>query len=328
MFSLVLLLILFFLLSVKSFVVSRCIILGVCTVVEDSSSGRLSNKYWAVWVETLRPVMSKINHHTASTGWGSAEINQAEKAHRERSSVCGHTGVNPPTATWVRTLQEISQNESLTLCCILWVFLLLRSLSSFSFFSLSHCFFICLCPPLPQIKPTNLSLTSLAPMPGPPPLPSSFFLPSPLPWLFHDVFISSCWVMSARIVTFFVLPESSNNSMTNIGKKIFSRSELWTWLKWLSCDITSAIYPNSSPARTNRPVYMQTPYSRHLIRLCNKEEGRRRGGDGNVCVCVCVCVWVCVTVYEFAISVFTSISPPYDSDRKQAIYIIMSEVMD
>lgn len=157
----------------------RCIIHGVCTVVEDFSSGRLSNKYWALWVETLRPVMSKINHHPASTGRGSAEINQAEKAHRERNRVHGHTGVNPPTATWVRTLQEISQNESLTLCCILWVFLLLHSRSLFSFFSVSHCFFICLCPPLPQIKPTNLSLTSLAPMPGPPPLlsPPLFFFP-------------------------------------------------------------------------------------------------------------------------------------------------------
>lgn len=37
---------------------------------------------------------------------------------------------------------------------------------------------------------------------------------------------------------------------------------------------------------------------------------------------------VCVTGYEFAISVITSISPAYDSDRKQAIFIIMSEAMD
>lgn len=67
-----------------------------CTVVKDSSSGRLSNKYWAVSEETLSLVVSQINHPTASTGRGSAEISQAE---RLTGKVHGDTGVNPPTAT-------------------------------------------------------------------------------------------------------------------------------------------------------------------------------------------------------------------------------------
>lgn len=46
-------------------------------------------------------------------------------------------GVNPPTTTWLRTLQEISQDESLTLCFFLWEYFLLLFLSFFFFFFLS-----------------------------------------------------------------------------------------------------------------------------------------------------------------------------------------------
>lgn len=192
----------------------------MCTVVRDFSGGWLSNKYWAVWVETFRPVMSQISHPTPSTGRGSAEISQAERLKGkgiEPESMetqelthqplhdCGHYKRLARTRAW----HYVASSEHSSRC----------SFSPSLYFLFS---FLCLCvslsvwPPVPQIKPTNLTLTSLAPIPGafssPPPY---FFLPSPFPCLFHDIFFSSCWVMSARIVTFFVLPESSNNSMTN-----------------------------------------------------------------------------------------------------------------
>lgn len=63
--------------------VSWCTTLIMWAVVRDFSSGPLSNKYWAVRVETFRPVMSQINHPTPSTVWGSAEISWAEKAQRK-----------------------------------------------------------------------------------------------------------------------------------------------------------------------------------------------------------------------------------------------------
>ncbi len=79
---------------------------------------------------------------------------------------------------------------------ILWAFLplLFLSFSFFFFFFLpflpfSLCVSLSVCPPLPQIKPTNLTLTSLAPMPGafslPPRHPPFFFFPL----LFHAFFM-------------------------------------------------------------------------------------------------------------------------------------------
>lgn len=67
------------------------------------------SRYEAVRVETLSLVASQINHATASTGRGSAEISQAE---RLTGKVSGDSGVNPPAATGLRTLQEISSDES------------------------------------------------------------------------------------------------------------------------------------------------------------------------------------------------------------------------
>lgn len=55
--------------------------------------------------------MSQINHPIASAGRGSTEISQAKSFSGE---VHGDTGVNTPTATRLRTLQEINEDGSLT----------------------------------------------------------------------------------------------------------------------------------------------------------------------------------------------------------------------
>lgn len=77
--------------------------------------------------------------------------------------------------------------------------------------------------------------------------------------LFHgfcDAFFSSCWVMSARILTFsvFFFPKSFNKSMTNSQQesRYLLSQRYGAGLKWLSCEITFAIYPNLSFASTNR----------------------------------------------------------------------------
>lgn len=193
MFSLILLLILFFLLSVKSFVVSRCIILGVCTVVEDSSSGRLSNKYWAVWVETLRPAMSKINHHTASTGRGSAEINQAEKrltgkgiesvdtqelTHQPLHE-CGHS------KRLARELDIMLHPQSIPPAALSLLFLFLLSLSLFLYLSV----------PTAASDKTNKSQsyiscpTCLVPLPSPHGF-SSLSVTMPFSWCIYLLLLS------------------------------------------------------------------------------------------------------------------------------------------
>lgn len=64
---------------------------------------------------------------------------------------------------------------------------------------------------------------------------------------------------------------------------------------------------------------MQAAYSRRLIRLCIKEEGRERGK----CECVCVCHYIALCMSLL----FFFISPAFKQINKiKAIFSIMTEV--